>query len=227
MHFRVHETGNPYYRTLLSARAAVRFGIYRAGKIRRVSGRHPFGVGDINQLIVRPDKRRTLGGGNAPTAHILRAFADERSRMATTVEMFPWSSEFSVGVREMDAQHRHLVGLLNRLHNAMAAGQGRAALASVLNELAQYTQAHFRAEEALMQQHNFPDLVSHRAEHERLAATVRRHIADLQASKITLTVQVMQFLKEWLVTHIMGWDKEYGRHIAAARESKDLAQVAK
>lgn len=147
--------------------------------------------------------------------------------MAAIVEMFPWSSEFSVGVPEMDAQHRHLVGLLNRLHNAMATGQGRAVLASVLNDLARYTQSHFRAEEALMQRHHYPDLASHRAEHERLVSAVQRHIADLQASKITLTVQVMQFLKEWLVTHIMGWDKEYGRHIAASQRSKDPAQLAK
>lgn len=147
--------------------------------------------------------------------------------MATNLEMFPWSSQYSVGVPEMDAQHRRLVGLLNRLHEAMATGQGRAVLSSILNDLAQYTQSHFRAEEALMRQHDYPELASHRAEHERLTSTVQRHIADLQASKITLTVQVMQFLKEWLVTHIMGWDKEYGRHIAAARRSKDLAQLAK
>jgi len=184
-------------------------------------------VGDFHQVLTFREEPQIVSGVNAPPAQILQTFADERNSMTTPVEMFPWSSEFSVGVPEMDAHHRHLVGLLNRLHNAMVAGQGRSALASILNDLAQYTQAHFRAEEALMQRHGYPELASHRAEHERLASTVQRHIADLQASRITLTVQVMQFLKEWLVAHIMGWDKEYGRHIAAARQSKDLAQVPK
>lgn len=184
-------------------------------------------MGDLHHPFATGEKRKRTSGGNAPAAQTLERAADENSSMAAIVEMFPWSSEFSVGVPEMDAQHRHLVGLLNRLHNAMATGQGRAVLASVLNDLARYTQSHFRAEEALMQRHHYPDLASHRAEHERLVSAVQRHIADLQASKITLTVQVMQFLKEWLVTHIMGWDKEYGRHIAASQRSKDPAQLAK
>lgn len=132
-----------------------------------------------------------------------------------------------MGVPEMDAHHKHLVALLNRLHTAMAAGQGRAAQASILDELAAYTVQHFEAEEAWMKRHGYARLEAHKAEHARLAASVRAYVMDLRSGKIAVTVQLMQFLKEWLVGHILGWDKDYGRAARPAHGSEEIAQLAK
>ncbi len=50
-----------------------------------------------------------------------------------------WSDTYSVGIRSIDNEHRRLVGLVNKLHDASLQGQGSATAPVVLNELASYT----------------------------------------------------------------------------------------
>jgi len=57
---------------------------------------------------------------------------------------FRWNEKYSVGIAEIDAQHRHLVKMVNDLYEAMYAGQGREALGKILSGLIRYTQTHFQ-----------------------------------------------------------------------------------
>ena len=69
---------------------------------------------------------------------------------------FPWKPEYSVGIEKFDRQHKVLVHFLNELYEALQAGQGRKALAHVLNGLIVYTNTHFAAEEKLMERYGYP-----------------------------------------------------------------------
>lgn len=121
-----------------------------------------------------------------------------------------WSDSYSVGVSEMDLQHRKLVEILNRLHEAMTGGKVGEVIESVLKELVDYTQCHFKSEEQLMQRIGYPKFQQHKALHESLVAEVRKAIADVQAKKTSVSLKMMAFLRQWLVEHIAGSDKEYG-----------------
>ncbi|MGD1098576.1 MAG: hemerythrin domain-containing protein, partial [Bryobacteraceae bacterium] len=74
--------------------------------------------------------------------------------MATTVTPFvTWNDSWLVGVREIDAQHKNLVSILNQLHEAAMQGHGNDVLGKILDSLVRYTTAHFAAEERLIEQH--------------------------------------------------------------------------
>lgn len=131
--------------------------------------------------------------------------------------LISWQANYSVGVPAMDAQHQKLIAMVNALHEAMGAGHGNDALAQVLEALVAYTRVHFRAEEKLMADMGYPDLVRHREMHETLIAQVAGLHADLQHGKAALSVRTMHFLKDWLAVHIVGEDKRYGAFQAAQK----------
>lgn len=130
--------------------------------------------------------------------------------MATlAIPFVTWNDSWVVGVQEIDAQHKHLVALLNQLHEAMQLGQGKDVMKNILGGLIQYTKAHFAAEERLMQQSKYPDLVAHKREHAALTDKVLTFQKDFEAGRIGMGVEVMQFLGSWLQGHIRGTDKKY------------------
>ena len=124
----------------------------------------------------------------------------------------PWKDEFSVGVTQIDEQHKHLVGLLNGLHEVMGRGGQRQEISALLHDLTAYTRFHFDYEEKLMEQANFDGLEEHRAKHRAMKAEVQRlMMAAEMGDSSALPIKLMTFLKNWLAKHIGVTDKEYTR----------------
>jgi len=126
-----------------------------------------------------------------------------------------WNELLSVGVAEFDAQHKKLVGMINTLHDAMAKGQGREVLKPILDGLMDYTQTHFAAEERRMQQCGYPAYLQHKVQHDALMRKVNDLKKRFEAGQGTLTVEILNFLKDWLVNHIQGTDKKYAPFLSA------------
>jgi len=136
--------------------------------------------------------------------------------MATTTTInviFPWTAKYSVGIPQIDAQHKGLIGLINGLHAAMAAGQGKRVVGKILDDLVRYTEIHFRDEENLMRQKGYSKLVAHQEVHKKLTGQVVELRERYLAGNLTLTVEVMLFLKSWLADHIMGHDRQYAAEL--------------
>ncbi|MDW8094977.1 MAG: bacteriohemerythrin, partial [Caldimicrobium sp.] len=79
-----------------------------------------------------------------------------------------------------------------------------------LDELVSYASYHFNTEEALMSKYGFPELANHKREHEAFKAKIKEFMDKKAKGEVTLSVEIMTFLKDWLVKHIMGTDKKYG-----------------
>jgi len=136
--------------------------------------------------------------------------------MATaTTLLFPWSSTYSVNIGVVDSQHKVLVDLINELHQAMITRTGKEHLGKILSNLVKYTQGHFKAEEGILQLNQYPDFINHKAEHDRFTQTILDFQRKFQKSEIGLTIGVMDFLKDWLIKHIMGVDKKYAPFLNA------------
>ena len=58
------------------------------------------------------------------------------------MSLLTWSPMFSVGVKEIDDQHKKLIDLANRLNDQMAAGKGKEILDKIFQELVAYTVSH-------------------------------------------------------------------------------------
>ncbi len=129
-----------------------------------------------------------------------------------------WSKEFSVGVEEIDGDHRKLLELLNQLHDAAKTGDGREVLGSVLDGLMLYVGYHFAHEESLFLRTNYPGYERHRRQHQALTITVKEIRDDFQLGGAdALPRQVLEFLKNWLYEHIMGSDRAFGVYFNAHR----------
>lgn len=126
-----------------------------------------------------------------------------------TAQLFPWTDAYSVKIGIIDAQHKNLVGIVNELHQAMVSGHGKDQLGKILSSLIKYTQIHFKTEESLMESHKYPEYAAHKSEHQRLTTTVLDFQAKFQKSEVGLTIEVMNFLKDWLQKHIKESDKRY------------------
>jgi len=123
--------------------------------------------------------------------------------------MFAWKDSYSIGVPQIDTQHRRLFSLADELHAAMNSGKGKDVLAQVLQNLINYTKTHFADEERLMQRCGYPDLPAHKAQHDEMTQKVLQIQQDFQAGKLMMTIAVMQFLSNWLRQHIGGSDRKY------------------
>jgi len=130
--------------------------------------------------------------------------------MATATAPFvTWNDSLTIGVQEIDAQHKNLVSVLNQLHLAMSQGHGKDVMGTTLNSLVSYTRAHFAAEERIMRQNGYPDIAAHKKEHEALTEKVLTFQHDFDAGRVGMGVDVMQFLGTWLKEHIRGSDRKY------------------
>ena len=123
--------------------------------------------------------------------------------------MFEWKSQYSVQIPSIDGQHQNLFRTAEELYAAMSAGQGKPALARILDRLVQYTKVHFAHEERLMSLHRYPAMPEHVAEHRALTQQVMDFQADFEGGRALMTVQVLQFLKNWLKHHIAESDQKY------------------
>ena len=127
-----------------------------------------------------------------------------------------WSDALSVGIEEIDEQHRVLVGLVNRMHEAIHQRHGSDAVIGILAELADYTRIHFAVEESLMRILNYPGYEEHKAVHEELLQHVIELQEKVESGKTAIGFELMHFLKTWLTKHIMDEDMNYSSFFLAA-----------
>lgn len=126
---------------------------------------------------------------------------------------FEWSEKLATGVPEMDEQHKKLLNIINELYEAMKQGKGREVVDKVISELVKYTDYHFASEENLMSKYGYPELANHKKEHEYFKNKIKEFSDKKAKGEITLSIEIMNFLKDWLTNHIMHTDKKYGPFI--------------
>lgn len=129
------------------------------------------------------------------------------------MSLFQWSEAYSVGYPDIDSQHKRLFQLAEQLHAAMTAGKGKQCLSTTLNNLIAYTKRHFSDEEILMQSHRYPFYQQHKAEHQALTEKVVQFQKSFEADRAPVTVELLQFLSNWLIHHIGNVDKKVGEYL--------------
>jgi hemerythrin len=123
--------------------------------------------------------------------------------------LIEWDSAFSVGNNEMDEHHKKFFHVINKLYDSMKTGEKEEILPTVLKELQQYVQYHFKAEEALMKMYAYPDYSSHKAEHDDAVQKINKFMIRYDRKEDNLTIEVLNFLSTWLQNHILQTDRKY------------------
>ena len=120
-----------------------------------------------------------------------------------------WDQSYSVCIGQFDKQHQKLFSLLNELQDAMSRGEGKEVTGKVLDELIAYTGTHFTGEEKVMAEKHYPGLVAHKSAHDDFVSRVVAFRTDFGVGKTGLGLDVLNFLLEWLISHIRGTDRQY------------------
>ncbi|NMG76607.1 bacteriohemerythrin [Aromatoleum diolicum] len=143
--------------------------------------------------------------------------SSERTKPGRTTisPVMTWNGALATGYPEIDEQHRKLIDIANRLNEAMQRGEARAGIGAVLEELIRYTTFHFEFEENLMKKAGYPDLFKHQQEHKKLVNDVLARKARFD-SGAALSSELLSFLRDWLVNHIMKTDKALARGLKQA-----------
>ncbi len=124
--------------------------------------------------------------------------------------LIKWSNSYSVGIDQFDKEHKRLINIINNLNKAMLEGKGKSIANNIVEELIEYTATHFKNEEEFLLKHNYPDFESHKRVHDRFVDKVLGIQEDIEKGKANLSIEIIDFLKDWLIKHIMGTDKKYG-----------------
>jgi len=128
---------------------------------------------------------------------------------ANVPDLMPWSSSLSVDIKQIDEQHKKLVGMVNELHKAMKLKKSNSVMGVILDRLVDYTASHFATEEKLFAQFGYPEEKAHVELHRKLVTQVVDIQKKFKAGDAMLSMELMTFLKDWLVKHIQGTDKKY------------------
>lgn len=126
-----------------------------------------------------------------------------------------WSDQLSVGIKSVDEDHQKLISLMNNLQTAIHYPTGESFERQALNELVAYTKYHFQREEEMMEKNSYPDFALHKAEHEAMVSRIGEFLAAYEDSRTRekAVEQIAEFLKGWLINHIMGSDQRYGPYL--------------
>jgi hemerythrin len=129
--------------------------------------------------------------------------------------LITWNDTLSVNIKEIDDQHKCLIELVNKLHDSMKAGKGNTIIGPILSDLLSYTSFHFSTEEKYFKQYAYPEYLRHKMQHDELTQKTKALDASHKEGKLTITIEVMAFLKDWLSTHILESDKKYSAFLCS------------
>ncbi len=129
-----------------------------------------------------------------------------------------WRPEYSVGIDDVDDQHKHLLRLLARVGTLTSTGKGGSALSKLMAELQDYAAFHFSSEEHLMKSVALPTshVQLHLAAHGQYWRSVADFQARLQAGDASVGLALHAFLQSWWLNHICELDRELGQLMLAA-----------
>jgi hemerythrin-like metal-binding protein len=165
-------------------------------------------------------RRRQLGCGRVSFSFHGLGRRCKRSRSSHNdapqggmMEHIVWSDDFSVGVDEMDYQHKRLVGMINRLIDLTSLTRTdqsviQAAYLKVLSDMVQYAAVHFDTEERYLKAIGYSDFDNHIEEHKSFSKTAND--LEQKAAEGDLDIAgTSQFLQKWLSGHILHSDMDY------------------
>jgi hemerythrin len=133
----------------------------------------------------------------------------------STMSIIKWNEEFVLGIEELDMQHRQLIHMLNDAFESTQNSHENNTR-KLLDRMRRYALEHFAAEEYILESFDYPKLKEHQQEHTLFVD----QLLEFEADKETSPEEVFAFLKEWLVNHLLGSDREFSACIHQTRSGK-------
>jgi hemerythrin len=132
-----------------------------------------------------------------------------------------WTPDMSVGVDEIDDQHKELLKRTDGLISAIKASKSINDIERIVASIQNYIVSHFETEEKYMVRYGYHQYISHKAQHTLYVmelSGIKRSL--LYADTDTSITQAQNRIVDWLICHIDQEDKALGSFINSARLKK-------
>ena len=132
-----------------------------------------------------------------------------------TPKRIEWTPQFSVNVRALDEQHKRIFMMLDAINQIVRREKKGHDLIDVLDAMVLYVQEHFRDEERLLKQYDYPEFDEHKQGHkEFLRQTGGFRVRYFEGEEDQeLGVELMRYLLRWVKNHIMVQDRAYSAYL--------------
>lgn len=116
-----------------------------------------------------------------------------------------WNDEYSIGIVEIDEQHKKLFELSEILNEATEINE----IKDILLFLEEYMQFHFNTEESMMRKYNYELIEEHKKLHDDLKEKVTGYIELYFLGNYSFIEELEQVVQEWIYEHILEEDRKY------------------
>jgi len=125
-----------------------------------------------------------------------------------------WDDSYSVGLEHIDNQHKELVKMVNDLYGACKVGALKEDIVYMrtVSKALEYARVHFADEEKYMDKVFYPELDEHKKQHEEFVVEIKKSIKLFEYGE-TAPIELVNFLKNWLLNHIAISDKKYAPYL--------------
>ena len=123
--------------------------------------------------------------------------------------LIQWTDDLSVGVKEIDEQHKIFLNILNDLCDTSCSLHPISEIASILKQLTSYASFHFATEEKYFDKFNYELSTEHKEEHNKLLTKVTEFNQIFINEGDAILPELLDFLEDWLIDHLSGQDKKY------------------
>ena len=124
-----------------------------------------------------------------------------------------WKDQYNTGIDIIDMQHKRLLKLINYLSEE---GEKDGMTAYIFEELSQYIKQHFKVEEDILKKSNYKEFAAHKNQHKEFSQWLRAVQQSYNIGGISnelLAKNVEEFLRQWLINHILISDMAYVSHL--------------
>ncbi|MCA9396350.1 MAG: hemerythrin family protein [Candidatus Omnitrophica bacterium] len=126
-----------------------------------------------------------------------------------------WNKLYSVNNEVLDDHHKQLFEYLRILEDEEYRElTSREFLDQIVDKLAEYADTHFTAEEQIMRKYEYPFIEQHLEEHKEFRHDVEVFKAEFDKDRPVLVNAMTHYLKNWLIRHILGTDKQYATYFS-------------
>ncbi|MBI9069963.1 MAG: hemerythrin family protein [Melioribacteraceae bacterium] len=123
-----------------------------------------------------------------------------------------WEMKYETGIFEIDLQHKNFLALIKKVELIETGILKQMTIDDVLEEIIFYARFHFRSEENLMKEFNYPELAQHTEKHKLLSNNLLQEVSNLMVHPDDIA-HLHHYLINWLLDHILEEDKKLSSHL--------------
>lgn len=128
------------------------------------------------------------------------------------ITKFVWQDIYSLGIEEIDDQHKHFFELVNKIYDALLDGEKKDTnWVVIIGELCNYALYHFSTEETYVLKFQCEGIEHHIKLHDSFRQKTKEFMS--RVSECTdfkdLALEVADYARDWLTNHILAIDKSY------------------